>query len=250
MLTQPANEIFIHNISGRKVSVIVPLYNYEMYITDTLNSVLGQTCRDLAVIVIDDCSTDRSVQFVEDWMRANCNSDIGLGLWKHETNSKLAVTRNTGISLTGSSYCFFLDADNSIYPRCIEKHLAALEGRPDAAAAYGLIEVFGTRSGLMGAGVFERQALRHGNFIDAMAMIRRSVLIDLGGFHHIEHGWEDYDLWLRLYEADKMALHIPEILSRYREHGASMLRTDTNLPDHIRKLHGEMRRRHPWLDLH
>ena len=48
----------------------------------------------------------------------------------------------------------------------------------------------------------------------------------------------------------QVAIHIPEILSRYREHPASMLRTDTNLPEHINKLHVEMKRRHPWLDLH
>lgn len=250
MMTQAVRELFVHNMSDQQVSVIIPLYNYEGYIAETLNSVLAQTHRDLAIIVVDDGSTDRSAQLVENWMRANRTSGIGLGLWQHVSNAKLAATRNTATSLSASSYCFFLDADNAIYPRCIEKHFAALERRPDAAAAYSLIEVFGSRSGIMGAGVFEREALSHGNFIDAMAMIRRSALIDLGGFQHIDHGWEDYDLWLRLCEAGHVAIHIPEILSRYREHMASMLRTDTNLPDHIRKLHTEMRRRHPWLDLH
>jgi glycosyltransferase involved in cell wall biosynthesis len=250
MITREARELFVHNISRQTVSVIIPLYNYEAYILETLNSVLAQSYRDLAVIVVDDGSADRSAQLVENWMRANCDSGIGLGLWQHASNAKLAVTRNTGTHLSASDYCFFLDADNMIYPRCIEKHVEALEKRPDAAAAYGLIEVFGGRSGIMSAGVFEREALSHGNFIDAMAMIRRSVLINLGGFQHIDHGWEDYDFWLRLCESGQKAIHIPEILSRYRQHAASMLRTDTNLPDHIRKLHAEMRRRHPWLDLH
>ena len=98
--------------------------------------------------------------------------------------------------------------------------------------------------------MFDRAALRHGNFIDAMAMVRRSVLLELGGFAHIEHGWEDYDFWLRLCESGQVAIHLPEILSRYREHAASMLRTNTNLPNHIARLHAEMKRRHPWLELH
>lgn len=250
MITQQADQLFAHNLTGRTVAVIVPLFNYSGYIEETLNSVAAQTCRDLAVIVVDDCSTDASAQVVENWMRANRDCGIGLGLWRNASNSRLAVTRNTGIGLSSSEYCFFLDADNTLYPRCIEKHLGALAARPDAAAAYGLIEVFGGRAGIMGAGVFDRAALSHGNFIDAMAMVRRSVLLDLGGFEHIEHGWEDYDFWLRLCEAGLLAIHIPEILSRYREHRASMLRTQTNLPDHISKLHADMKRRHPWLDLH
>lgn len=250
MITQEAHKMFVGNVFGRKVSVIIPLYNYEDYIMDTLNSVATQTYRDLAVIVVDDCSTDRSAHFVENWMRDHSESDIGFGLWRNANNSKLAVTRNTGISLTSSDYCFFLDADNTLFPRCIEKHVEALETRPDASAAYSLIEVFGGQCGIMGAGVFDRKALSHGNFIDAMAMFRRSALQSLGGFEHIEHGWEDYDVWLRLCEMGQVAIHIPEILSRYREHPASMLRTDTNLPEHINKLHAEMKRRHPWLDLH
>lgn len=250
MRTQATIELLTQNLPGRRVSVIIPLYNYAGYIIETIESVAAQTYRDLNMIVVDDCSTDQSAQVVEQWMRANSDIDIGLGLWKNSANAKLATTRNTGIGLSEAEYCFLLDADNTLYPRCIERHVEALTARPDAAAAFALIEVFGSRSGIMGAGLFDRGALSHGNFIDAMAMVRRSTLLELGGFHHIEHGWEDYDLWLRLCEAGETAIHVPEVLARYREHMASMLRTDTNLPDHITKLHAEMLRRHPWLDLH
>lgn len=249
MMVGKTSEIFCSGLGRARASVIVPLYNYEQYIIETLDSVLAQTCREIDLIVIDDCSTDRSVERVEQWMRSQRDSDIGLGLWRNVENVRLATTRNTGINLSTSEYCFFLDADNQIYPRCLEKHLDALDARPAADAAYSLIQVFGKRAGIVGAGVFERDALSHGNFIDAMAMIRRSTLLALDGFHHIDHGWEDYDFWLRLCEADGMAVHIPEILSRYREHAASMLRTETNIPQHISRLHAEMKRRHPWLDL-
>lgn len=250
MIIQQTSQLFAHRLEGHKVAVIVPLHNYERYIVETLDSVAAQTLRDTALIVVDDCSTDRSAEVVSAWMAANRNCGLGLGLWRNERNARLAVTRNTGIALSSAQYCFFLDADNALYPRCLEKHAQALDDRPDAAAAYSLIEVFGRRGGVLGTGVFERAALSCGNYIDAMAMVRRSALVELGGFVHIDHGWEDYDLWLRLCEAGGMALHIPEILSRYREHGGSMLRTQTNLPDHIRQLHAELNRRHPWLDLH
>lgn len=249
MITQHAEEVFAGRSGRRRVSIIVPLYNYERYILETIESALAQTFRDLEILVIDDGSTDSSCERVADWMRRHQNADIGLRLFRNQANARLAVTRNTGIDLSDADYCFFLDADNALYPRCIEKHVAALDSRLDAAAAYSLIEVFGARAGIMGAGVFERGALARGNFIDAMSMVRRSVLIELDGFRHIDHGWEDYDLWLRLCEAGGLAIHLPEILSRYREHASSMLRTDTNIPDHISKLHSDMIRRHPWLEL-
>jgi glycosyltransferase involved in cell wall biosynthesis len=250
MITRDARILFSHGNADRKASVIVPLYNYANYIVETLESVRVQTFRDLAIIVIDDCSKDDSAAAVTAWMEKHKDCGLTLVLLQNTRNARLAITRNTGIAHAQSEYCFFLDADNTIYPRCLEKHVAALDSRPDAAAAYSLIEVFDGRSALMGASVFSRAAFKHGNYLDAMAMVRRSVLLEFDGFHHIDYGWEDYDLWLRLCEAKHFALHIPEILSRYREHAASMLRTDTNLPDHIRKLRSMMTERHPWLDLH
>lgn len=250
MITQDADQVFANRTGDCRVSIIIPLYNYEQYIIQALESVLAQSCRDLEVVVVDDCSTDTSCAVVAEWMHVHQFADIGLRLFRNRSNARLAITRNTGIERSAAEFCFFLDADNALYPRCVEKHLAALDARPDAAAAYSLIEVFGGRAGIMGAGVFEREALGRGNFIDAMAMVRRSVLAGLGGFRHIEHGWEDYDLWLRLCESGQFAIHVPEILSRYREHATSMLRTDTNMPGHIRKLHADMIRRHPWLQLH
>lgn len=250
MITREARVLFSHGHASRRVSVIVPLYNYANYIVETLESVRAQSFRDLVIIVIDDCSQDDSAAVVKSWMEQNCDCGLALVLLQNTSNARLAITRNTGIAHATTEYCFFLDADNTIYPRCIEKHVAALDSRLDAAVAYSLIEVFHGRSALMGASLFSRDALRHGNYLDAMTMVRRSILLDFEGFHHIDYGWEDYDLWLRLCEANQFAVHIPEILSRYREHSASMLRTDTNLPDHIRKLHLMMTERHPWLDLH
>ena len=249
MIVQAAELVFEHGPRARAVSVVVPLYNYAGFIAAALDAVAAQSFRDLALVVVDDASRDDSLAVVRDWMAAHRGDGISLALLRHSANARLATTRNTGIAFARSPLCFFLDADNALYPRCIEKHAAALGRRPDAVAAYGLIEVFGGRAAIIGAGVFHRDGLRHRNFIDAMAMVRRETLLAMGGYRHIEHGWEDYDLWLRLCEGGQTVLHIPEILSRYREHAASMLRAETNRAENIRRLHAEMTRLHPWLDL-
>lgn len=250
MRVQDCDIIFESGQMTRRVSVIVPLYNYAHLIEETLDTVAAQTERDLALIVIDDCSPDESVAKVAAWMERHVDNGLGLRLCRNRANARLSVTRNTGIAQANSPYCFLLDADNLLYRRCIEKHATALDSRPDADAAYSLIEVFEGNIDLIGTGVFYREGLRNGNFIDAMAMIRTIALKDFEGYADIRHGWEDYDLWLRMVEANRLALHIPEILSRYRQHNTSMLRTQTNVARNIRDLHQEMTRRHPWLALH
>lgn len=249
MVTQDCDIIYDSRKNNSKVSVIIPLYNYQNYITETITSVIGQTFSDISLVVVDDCSTDNSVDVVEKWMKYHESRNIGMTLARNMKNAKLSITRNTGIYISRSEYCFMLDADNIIYPRCIEKHVSALLDRPAAGAAYSLLEVFGGASDIIGAGVFTKDGLKRGNFIDAMAMFRRSMLLEMGGYEHIPYGWEDYDLWLRMLDADQIAIHIPEILARYRQHDSSMLRTETNVDKNIGKLHTIMKERHPWLEI-
>lgn len=250
MMTQETDLVFERGARDNSVSIIIPLYNYAHHVVETLNSVSAQTINDITLIVVDDCSTDNSVDTVRQWMQRARHSQMGMMMVRNRANAKLSITRNTGIALSRSDYCFMLDADNILYPRCIEKHVDALAARPDADAAYSLLEVFEGQADVIGAGVFTKDGLKHGNFIDAMALFRRSMLLAMDGYENIRYGWEDYDLWLRMVKEDKVALHIPEILARYRQHNSSMLRTETNINNNIKFLHDFMKKRHEWLDLH
>jgi glycosyltransferase involved in cell wall biosynthesis len=249
VITQDAEMVFRKGSLEPKVTIIIALYNYERHIAEALDSVAAQTAKDCAIVVVNDCSTDRSLQAAEEWMRQDRHSGLGMLLLSHRQNAGAAIARNTGIMSSRSEFCFILDADNILYPRCIEKHLVALDGRPDACAAYGLIEVFDGEQDLFGTGVFAEEGLINGNFIDVMALYRRKKLLDLNGFEKIKHGWEDYDLWLRILEGEGIALHIPEITARYRHHRSSITRTEQNSGS-ILELHKEMLRRHPQLKLH
>jgi glycosyltransferase involved in cell wall biosynthesis len=248
VITQEAETIYQSGSVEHRVSVVISLYNYERYIAETLDSVAAQTARDVAIIVVDDGSTDNSLESAAGWMSRNEHSGFGMLLLRHCKNSGPSIARNTGIAAAPAEFCFMLDADNLLYPRCIEKHLAALDARPDAAAAYSLIEVFEGHRDLFGAGVFVEESLINGNFIDLMALYRRSTLLDLNGFEKIKLGWEDYDLWLRILESDGIALHVPEITARYRHHYSSITRTEQNATNLI-DLQNEMMRRHPQLRL-
>lgn len=249
MIAQAAEIVWQSGSVAHRVAVVVPLYNYEGYIAETLDSVAKQTMRDVTLVVVNDCSTDNSLKAAAEWMHRNRDTDIGMVLLNHDENAGVSIARNTGIAMVAEAeFCFMLDADNLLYPRCIEKLVAALDARPDAAVAYSLIEVFGGERDLLGAGVFVKEGLKHGNFIDVMALYRRQTLLDLNGFEKIRYGWEDYDLWLRMIARGRIALHLPEITSRYRHHRASMIRTQQP-PKNLKELRRNMTRRHAWLDL-
>lgn len=89
-----------------KFSVVVPLYNKENYISETLRSVLNQSYQDFEVIVVDDCSTDSSLE------KVNALTDVRIKIVKHEKNKGLSASRNTGIKMSNADYIAFLDADD------------------------------------------------------------------------------------------------------------------------------------------
>lgn len=249
MVVQDAEVLFDRGNRQAQTTVIIPLYNYAHHIEETLQSAAAQSTDDVMILVVDDCSTDSSVEIVLKWMKKQTGRK-GMTLLRNKENARLSITRNTAINYCRSEFCFMLDADNIIYPRCIEKHVQTLKDRSDADAAYSLIEVFEGRRDVVSAGVFVKEGLLHGNFIDAMAIFRRSALISMSGYENLRHGWEDYELWLRMIEQNKIAIHIPEILSRYRQHKNSMLRTETNKLSNIAELHNYLKKRFSWLDLH
>jgi len=249
MITGEVEVVFSSGPLNMRTAVIVPLFNYARYIEETLDSVAAQTDDDICLIVINDRSTDDSLEVAMKWMESASLGRKSARLLSHVVNRGLSITRNSGIAFSRSDYCFFLDSDNILYPRCVEKHVSALATNVHADAAYSLIEVFDARAGISGSNVFNRDRLKHGNYIDAMAMVRRDFLLRMDGYYPIKHGWEDFDLWLRMCEEQGLAIQIPEILSRYRVHESSMLRTQTNLDRNMRELCDTMYARHPWLDL-
>jgi len=106
------------------VSIIVPIYNVEKYITRCFNSIIKQTYYNIECIFIDDCSPDDSIYVLNDLIN-KYNGNISLRIIKHEKNGGLSVARNTGINNAKGEYIYFLDSDDEITEHCI-KYLAKL----------------------------------------------------------------------------------------------------------------------------
>ncbi len=235
IISNPASD----NCVNPAVTVVISLYNYSSYIEGCLDSVRISRTEGLPggfeVIVVDDASTDNSVEKVKKYMATHA---IPLCLIKKPVNSGLADTRNLGLQAACAPLVFILDADNEIRPECLLAHYQAIT-ESGCAMAYGIINQFDhdTRENMQLLSDFEWDVaeLVLSPRIDAMAMIRKETVLQLGGYSPeygkiLPQGWEDYDLWLKLAQAGHSGKLIPKILSDYRVHSQSMLKA--SLPYH------------------
>jgi glycosyltransferase involved in cell wall biosynthesis len=234
--------------SPSAVTVCVSLYQYRHYIVECLDSVWAQTESPLSLVVVDDASSDGGADEVRMWMEAKGSRFLETSLLRHERNAGLAATRNTAIEHATSEYVFVLDADNAIYPRCLKSLQQALDGK-SLAFAYSIIEQFGDVRSIIGCDGWSPAKIAQGNYVDAMALMRRDTWKRVGGYRKMRvSGWEDYDLWCRCVEANLAGVLVPEILCRYRVHGRSMLRRSTDsLVNHL-QVSDELRDAHPWIE--
>ena len=216
------------------ITVIITLFNYSEYIYECLNSLAQSDVSDLPenieVLVIDDCSSDNSVSLVEEYLE---NSELPICLVKKWFNTGLADARNVGLELARSPYIFILDADNWIYPHCLTVLYNKIKSNK-YAAVYGEISQFDndTRKelGRISCHEWDINKLVKQPYIDAMAMFNRDILLNVGGYSTdlIEYGWfgwDDYDVWLKLAQANYDCKFIPKVLSAYRVHSTSMINT-------------------------
>jgi glycosyltransferase involved in cell wall biosynthesis len=204
-----------------RVSVIIPAYNAEPFIRDSVSSALAQTHRDLEVIVVNDGSTDGT----KDRLR-----EFGDRIRVHDqVNKGLPGARNAGASLATGSWIAFLDADDLWMPEKIERQLA----RSNAPMRYTDRLNFGARGDLpelqslvtpMYEGDLFLTLLLRGNFITVSSvLLRRDVFEKMSGFSTDLRSVEDMELWLRIAERHPISL-CPEPLVSYRFHAAAMSR--------------------------
>lgn len=103
-----------------KVSVIIPIYGVEKYISDCLNSVMKQSyTNDIECILINDCTKDQSIEIAKNLIE-NYDGNINFKIYEHSVNGGLSAARNTGVKYASGDYLYFLDSDDSITPNCLE----------------------------------------------------------------------------------------------------------------------------------
>jgi glycosyltransferase involved in cell wall biosynthesis len=245
----PTETVFAHDRLGEaQVTVIIPLHNYERFIAEALESVRAQTLQLIDLIVIDDASTDNSLAVAVDWAKRNAERFNRLLVLRNLANAGLAHTRNAGFDAAETPFVLPLDADNILLPECCRRTLDVVQAA-GAAFAYPEIQYFDKKEHVIGIAGFVPMGLAGGNYIDAMALVSKPAWAAVGGYAHIEHGWEDYDFWCRFAERGFLGVKVPEVLAEYRVHGGSMLNTMTDVEDNKPTVIAELESRHAWLSI-
>ena len=219
-----------------QISVLITLYNYAAFIegcVDAIDRSADLLAVPIEILIIDDASTDDS------WTRARRLQNRvtrPVRLVRKRFNTGLADARNVGTQIARAPYIFMMDADNLVTPPALSLLFNTME-REQCAAAYSILCRFRKTPahpiGLLSHYDWDPEILVQGPYVDAMAMFRRDVLLELGGYDHTLSeigwfGWEDYDMWLRFAQQDLHVGFVPNILCLYRQHETSMINT-TNL---------------------
>lgn len=218
-----------------RVTVVIPVYNSEKYLADAIDSILAQTFEDFEVILIDDGSTDGSVEIMA------AHTDLRIRLAFNEANMGIANTRNRGIELARGEYLAVLDHDDSAYSDRFSKQVAFLDRHRDHAAVGSWAEAMDEEGRILKR--IKRQPVSPGEIqwgllfecclLHSSIMARTAVLRECG--YRAEYAvCQDYDLFVRLAGRHKLA-NLPEVLARYRKHAGGFSRRNTELEkaDHL-----------------
>ena len=198
------------------ISVILPVYNAELYVRESIQSVLNQSFSDFELIVLNDGSTDGSEKVILEFQ------DERIKYVKNETNLKLIDTLNLGLQLAEGKYIARIDADDIALPTRFEAQVDFLELNHEYGILGAFAETFGSKNDVLRF-VEDDEDIRfafvsHNPFIHSTVMLRSSILKKYGlTFSKDQLHVEDYDLWIKVLKYSKGKI-LPHVLIKYRIH--------------------------------
>lgn len=193
------------------VSVIIPAYNAEKYIEETLQSALGSTYKPLEIIVVNDGSTDDTQQIAD-----KLASENPVIRTYHQFNKGASAARNTAISYSRGKYILPLDADDLISSVYIEKAVKILNENSDVKVVYGDAMFFGEKNGLWRLPKFDINLLARRNIIYSSGIYRRADFDKTGGYCEDIEGMEDWDFWISMMKNGGDISYLEEVVFFYR----------------------------------
>lgn len=205
------------------ISVIIPVYNGQKTIKETIQSVLNQTFADWELIIVNDGSQDATLEII------NSINDYRIKVFSY-SNAGVSSSRNRGLDQARGEFISFLDADDLWTPDKLKEQLKALQENPQSALAYSWTSWIDQSGQLLRQGghitvngrVYDKLLVR--DFIESGSnpLIRKQALDKVGGFDcSITHG-EDWEMWLRLAACyEFVAVSFPQVLYRVYPESAS-----------------------------
>lgn len=215
------------------VSVLLPCYNAEKTIDETLDSLTQQTLTDFEVIAVDDGSSDSTLKELESWAAKDSRIRI-----LSQSHGGVIAASNTGLAACTAHLIARMDSDDRAHPERLAQQAAYLYAHPKVAAVSSLVKAFPKEDVREGYRIYiqwlnslvTNDDIRREMFVESplanpSIMMRQVWFEKMGGYH--DYGWpEDYDILLRMYLADAEFAKVPEVLLEWRDHPNRITRTD------------------------
>lgn len=202
------------------VSVVVPCYNHEKYVTETIESIVNQTYKNIELIVIDDGSNDSSVEVIQELVDKYGFTFI------HRPNKGLSATLNEGIGLSKGKYFSAIASDDYWALSKIEKQVKMMEVDKNIVMSFTEFKEVDENNNINGKGKYSNRnnpiynfenVLMYADLPPASLLMRLEQLQKIGGFSE-ELRVEDLHVWLNLLKDGGYAKIVPEPLAYYRIH--------------------------------
>lgn len=210
-------------IRAPRVTVVVPTFKRAALLKETVDAILAQTYRDFELLIVDNMSEDGTAAY------AAGLEDRRVRYFRNPNNGIIAANRNFGIGKARGEYIALCDDDDLWLPTKLEKQMALLEARPDAALCYCNATVFKTLGQDDTPWMMKRvygdyyNNLLIGNFMpNSSIILRREAWKKFGGFCEDRElvAVEDYEMWLRL-AREHAIVYVDECLLLYRVHASA-----------------------------
>lgn len=212
-----------------KVSILIPCFNQESVIAETVLSALNQTYENIEVVVSDDASTDGTPDLLETLQKQHHPK---LKVLLHDTN--LGVTKNhtRGLLECTGELIAFLDGDDLFLPEKVEKQVAFMQARPDCTICYHNVDVFDSATGksmyLWSDRIGARQGtikdlIRFGNYLPAVSVMVRKKDLPPAGYDERIKVYSDWLLWLCALDiGGGYICYMDDALAKYRRHTGNL----------------------------
>lgn len=206
------------------ISVLMPVYNAERYVAQAIESILNQTFTSFELLIVDDGSTDRSLAILQQYAAQDRRIRL-----TSRPNTGYAVALNEMLQAARGEFVARMDADDIALPDRFERQVYFLKDRQDVVCVGGWFQLIDHRGRFLTAldiatddETIQQTALAgHGSICHPTAMMRRSALLQIGGYDVSLMPAEDVDLWLKLGEIGKLA-NLPVPVLKYRLHSKSV----------------------------
>jgi glycosyltransferase involved in cell wall biosynthesis len=216
------------------ITVVLTCFDYGAYLAESVASVLTQEGGAPRLIVVDDGSTDaRTIAELE---RLPAEAEL-----VRQQNAGLAAARNAGLRLAETPFVLALDADDRLASGALRLLREPLVADPRLGFSYGIMRFFGAWEGILRMPPYDPYALLYRHNIGAVALIRRRLFEDVGGYDPAFDGYEDWEFWLHALARGWRGRRVEAVTLHYRRHGRTML---AGARTHYRASFRQLRRKH------